>query len=429
MKKAIICFPFVEGRQTQYPTGIYRIASFCKDFYDIIIVDQRLDSNVKGTISALLEEHDDILCLGLSVMTGQQIESAIDISKSFHDKVSIVWGGVHPTILPTQTLDNDFVDFVVIGEGEEAFLNLLRHLEGKAQERQLFLSKSNDSLEYNFLADLNVYVDFQKYRIRDEYIVKRDGFVKAFTLETSRGCPYKCSFCHNSVYNKPYRFMNADYIAQIIDNLKSDYDIDGLAFQEDNFFANLPRVKSLMGLLTEKGIGWKANSRINYFYKLVDDTDFMGRLLVSGCRVLQFGLESGSPRILKLINKNIDIAESLVVNKKLAQYPIRIRYNFIVAFPGETLEEIHQTFRLIEELRKENPYVEPPFVNIYNPYPGTALYQAAIEHGFREPKSLDEWSKLNWQKAWSESFSPEINEFIEQKSLAFSQSSCYLRAD
>jgi len=136
MKKAILCFPYVPGRQSQYPTGIYKIASFCKDFYDIIVLDQRIEPDVINIISELLAKNSDILCIGLSVMTGEQIKHAIDISKVFHSHLPVVWGGMHPTVLPQQTLESGLMDYLVIGEGEEAFLNLLHYLSGKHVERE-----------------------------------------------------------------------------------------------------------------------------------------------------------------------------------------------------------------------------------------------------------------------------------------------------
>ena len=430
MKKAILCFPYVPSRQPQYPTGIFKIASFCKDFYDIIVLDQRIEPDIINIIYQLLAKNIDVLCLGLSVMTGEQIKHAIDISKEFHGRLPIVWGGMHPTILPQQTLQSEFIDYIVIGEGEEVFRNLLHYLAGKHIDREMFLSKHNQNFEYNYMADLNNagYIDFSTYKIKEEYFVKRDGFKKAFTLETSRGCPYNCYYCHNSIYKKPYRALSPDKVLGLIDTLKSDYNIDGIVFQEDNFFADLKRAKKVIdGLIDIRKVGWKTNSRVNYFYKLVDDTQFMSSLLKSQCKVIQFGIESGSPRILKMINKGIQVDEVVLLNKKLSVYPISIRYNFMVGFPGETMDDIQKTFKLINKLRKDNKNAEPPFLNIYNPYPGTRLYDQALRCGFIEPKNLEGWSKLNWNKPCLTGFSTNITEFLEKKSAEYFKNSQYLK--
>jgi radical SAM superfamily enzyme YgiQ (UPF0313 family) len=430
MKKAILCFPFVTGRQAQYPTGLYKIASFCRDFYDIVVLDQRIDTDIIHTISELLAQNSDILCLGLSVMTGEQIQHAIDISKTFRGQLPIVWGGMHPTLLPEQTLESGFIDYIIIGEGEEAFLNLLHYLSGRHIDRELFLSKHNHNCKYNYVADLNNagYVDFSTYKIREEYFVKRDGFKKAFTLETSRGCPYNCYYCHNSIYKKPYRALSPDLVLAIIKSLQCDYNIDGIVFQEDNFFACLKRAREIIdGIAYITHIGWKTNSRVNYFYKLVDDTQYISSLLKSQCKVIQFGIESGSPRILKMINKGIQVDDVVQLNKKLSVYPISIRYNFMVGFPGETMDDIQKTFELIKKVQKDNPNAEPPFLNVYNPYPGTRLYDQALQCGFIEPKNLEGWSKLNWNKPCLTGLSANITEFLEKKSAEYFKNSQYLK--
>ncbi len=116
MKKAILCFPFVPGRQIQYPTGLYKIASYCRNEYEIVVLDQRIEKNIEGTINQYISMSKDILCLGFSVMTGEQIEDAINLSKIFHGKIPIVWGGMHPTICPVQTITHPLIDYVVRGE-------------------------------------------------------------------------------------------------------------------------------------------------------------------------------------------------------------------------------------------------------------------------------------------------------------------------
>ncbi|MBL7094557.1 B12-binding domain-containing radical SAM protein, partial [candidate division KSB1 bacterium] len=372
MKKAILCFPAIDSKLIQYPTGLYKIATYCNSYYEIIIIDQRIFSNPIIEINNLIENEgvDNILCLGLSVMTGQQIQSALEISKVFHDKLKIVWGGIHPTILPKQTISNKYIDYVIIGEGERAFLNLLNYLCGKENDYHLFLSKVNRNLTYNYLSDLtsHKYIDFSKYKIDDSYFIKRDGFKKAFTIETSRGCPHNCYYCHNSIFKKPYRFIKSSKIIEIIDVLYNCYKIDGIIFQEDNFFVNIKRVQNIIDyFIKNKSVGWKTNCRIDYFNKFIDDIHFMNNLVKSGCNVLQFGIESGSQRILNLINKKIKIEDVIKINKKLSMYPINIRYNFIIGFPTETKSEMQATLDLINRLLLDNRNVEPPFLNIYNP--------------------------------------------------------------
>ena len=354
MKKAIICFPKIDNiiwTQTQFPIGIYKIKQYCKKKYDVIILDERFERDIFKKIDMMLNE--SVLCLGLSVMTGEQITSAISISKKYHGKVKIVWGGVHPTILPDNVLREPYVDYVIRGDGEKAFLNLLTYLD--------------------------------KGRV-ENYFLRRDGMKKAFTIETSRGCPHQCAFCHNTILGHKYRTVNVEYIGNTIEYLIDRYNVDGIVFQEDNFFLDINRAKNVIKKLCQyRNIGWKANSRISYFEKITEDKEMMNDLVQSNCKVLQFGIESGSDRILKLINKKITTDQIRTINKKLSLYNIKLRYNFIIGFPTETVQEIRKTMEFIEKLMEENANLEPPFVNIYTPYPGTPIFDLAVKQGFKPP--------------------------------------------
>lgn len=372
----------------QFPIGIYKIKSYCKEEYKIFIVDERIQDADKE-IEQLINQND-VLCLGLSVMTGQQICSAIRLAKKYHARLPVVWGGVHPTICPESVLDEEYVDYIIRGDGEAAFLELLKELETGREELDI-------DYEVHRLACLNESViDFDEEIIPQEYFIKRDGFSKAFPLETSRGCPHKCAFCHNSIFGQSYRTVDTVLVIKNIEQLYNKYAIDGVIFQEDNFFLKKDRVVDILDALQSYKIGWKANSRLSYFDKLLNDSKIMKLIVDSNCHVLQFGIESGSNRILKMINKGISVEEIVRINKRLSEYDIAIRYNFIIGFPTESRDEIEATLKLIDQLLADNPHMEPPFVNIYTPYPGTPLYDLAKKEGFVPPHNLEEWSQIVW---------------------------------
>lgn len=351
-------------------------------------MDERLEDADK-VITDILGQNE-VLCLGFSVMTGQQINSAIRLAKKFHGRIPIVWGGVHPTICPKSVSCKKYADYIIRGDGEEAFLELLHDLDSGN-------TKADFDYEIHYLNNLNQsIIDFDNEQIAPQYFVERDGFKKAFPLETSRGCPHKCAFCHNSILGHTYRVVDIDLVIKNIEQLYLKYKIDGVIFQEDNFFLKKKRVVEILTRLKKYNIGWKANSRIDYFKKIIYDERFMNLLEGSQCHVLQFGIESGSNRILELINKGLKVEEVVQVNKELAKYNISVRYNFIIGFPTETRNEIEQTLELIDKLHCDNPHMESPFVNIYTPYPGTPLYKLAREEGFTPPTNLKEWSQMVW---------------------------------
>lgn len=424
MKTAILCFPKIDWK-IQFPVGLFKIQQYCRNDYKIFIVDERI-VNAEITITRLCEQND-VICLGLSVMTGEQINSAIRLSKQFHSKLPIVWGGVHPTICPESVISQPYVDYIIRGDGEEAFRLLLSELEQYSgclpKDRATFF-------EHNlfYLNNLNsAVIDFEKAIIPSEYFISRDGFTHALPLETSRGCPYKCAFCHNAIYGQNYRTVDLQSVIHNINQMAKIQHVDGIIFQEDNFLINKTRVQSILNELNRCGIGWKANGRIDCFKRFLQDPDFMSLLLDSNCHVLQFGIESGSQRILNMINKQISIEDIREVNKELAHYDIALRYNFIIGLPTETQDEIGQTLNLIHELQCENPHVESPFVNIYSPYPGTRLYQQAIKCGFNAPANLEQWASISWNTPNPTLNSPEMCEYLNTISNTYLNHSAYPR--
>jgi anaerobic magnesium-protoporphyrin IX monomethyl ester cyclase len=429
-KKAILVFPCIDSFGIQYPTGLYRIASYCLSKFDVIVFDQRLHRDYMHDLENIIDKSDNILCIGLSVMTGGQIKYAIQISEKFHGRIPIVWGGHHPTLLPSQTISNDFIDYIIVGDGEESFLNLLIYLDGGNIDKPLFLDKKNRNYSFNQLQlnKCSEYINFNKLPIEDCYFVKRDGFRKSFTLETSRGCPFNCSYCHNSIHRKKYQVFKNSVIFECIEYLIDHHKIDGIIFQEDNFFINRKRTKEILVFLKEKvSIGWKSNCRIDLMLKILSEETFISLILESGCKILQFGVESGSDETLKLINKRYFVHDVIKLNRKLSKYPIKVRYNFIVGFPTEKEYDIDKTLKLIDTLKSDNPNMEPPFLNIYTPYPGTSLYNLAVENGFVEPLDTVEWINYKWNSSNGKWLNKERSKYLENLSLKYFNNSLYLK--
>lgn len=427
MKTAILCFPILSWDQIQMPIGLYKIKTFCKEAYNIKIIDARIE-NAKDAIQKIIDT-EDVLCLGLSVMTGTQIKNAIEISKIYHGEVPIVWGGMHPTILPNETLQNSFIDYIICGDGEERFYELLKILDNNNKQLMSSFNKIElGKFSQNSCFDLNKsHINFLNDDIPQEYFIKRDGFNSAISIETSRGCPSKCGFCHNTINSSNYRIVDTSTVIKGIENLYTEYKIDGIIFQEDNFFVDKKRAFDIIKWIETFGeIGWKANGRVNHLKKFIEDDASLKTLLNSNCKVLQFGIESGSDRVLKYINKNIVITDVIKLNAELANYKINIRYNFIIGFPTETIKEIQQTERLIERLLNDNPNVEPPFVNIYTPYPGTPLFEEALRDGFIPPTTVEDWSNIFWN-ATSNSWPRKTNDYIHEVSNGYLTKSKYLK--
>jgi anaerobic magnesium-protoporphyrin IX monomethyl ester cyclase len=420
MKSAILCFPHIEG-EPQFPTGLYKIATHCIPRVKVHVFDERLDAAAGDHIEALLGE-EEVLCLGISCMTGRQISSALRLSERFHGRVPIVWGGCHPTILPRQTIDSGLVDYVVRGDGEQAMPQLLSFLDSPAGARRPDWAWEH---VHSFDAFGDSYIDFDTYPLDVRYLVTRDGLRRAVTVETSRGCPHRCAYCHNTATGRGYVAMASETVLAVIDELRVRYSPGGVVFQEDNFFVNRGRAFAVVKGLATRGLRWKANCRASYVARFSDDD--LAMLSASGCAVLQCGAEAGSQRILDLISKDVTVDTILTANRRLEHHRIPVRYNFIIGFPTETSAEMQQTLALMDRLRQENAFCLHPFLNIYAPYPGTPLYGLAVKEGFLAPSSLEGWSRITWNCANAPWLAEDVRTELTELSARFLKESDYAK--
>jgi len=429
LDKVLLVFPKTGlDKYAQLPLGLLSIASTLVDDYEVEIIDQRIDE--KWAEKVELKSRDSI-CVGVTSMTGVQIANAIEISKIAKKHTKLIWGGVHPTLLPHQTLQNKYIDIIVLGEGEVTFPLLLKALKdpkrfehirgiGYKDSKGIHVNELRDFLDMNTVSNLPYHLlEIEKY------LTKREGFKRCLSLETSRGCPHDCSFCSNPIIHKRlWSCLNVENLIQKTKYLQNRFKLDGIVYQEDNFFVNILRVKKFCEAIQKDiNIGWKANCRISYL--LNKDSAFLKMLEKGGCKVLQFGVESGTNRILKLVNKGITIEDILKVNSKLAKGDIICRYNFIVGIPTETQEEIQSTLDFIEKLQSENANLDTPFLNLYTPWPGTKLFDLSIEKGFKSPNTLDGWSKFNWNTWNLPWLDKKTSKVLEDVSIKYRNESKY----
>ncbi|MDF1551815.1 MAG: radical SAM protein [Deferrisomatales bacterium] len=371
--------------------------------YRVEIIDQKTHPQWKKRLLAALQREP--LCVGLTCKSGPQIAHALEISRLVkqHSSAPVVWGGVHPSLLPAQTLENEFVDIVVQGEGEETFLELVDTLKhgGRLDGVKGIWYKANGELRGNPtrpLIDLNQQPPLA-YHLVDvhEHLEMKLGNPLLRTF-TSRGCAYKCTFCYNVGFNQAmWRGLSAEKTIERLLDLATRYDLKGFIFSDDNFFGDLDRARRILEGLTEDGRGLvlaKLDIRADILYDL--DDDFLWLMKKAGCSVLNVGLESGSERILKLIKKGITIPQILAINSRLKPFDIIPKYSFIMGYPTETREELGQTVSFILHLIAENPDIVKS-LNFYTPLPGTELMDLAVEHGFSVPERLEDWIPFNYR--------------------------------
>lgn len=391
---------------TSLPFGLLHVAStLIKEGYTVRIIDEVVNLNWQNIVLSEIKRNP--LIFGVSSMTGKQIKYGLIFSKFVkkHSDVPVVWGGIHASLLPKQTLENENIDFVVKGEGEETIAELVKALEtrqdlrsirglGFKQGNMMFVNKDRPLIKLDTIPDI-------PYDLIDinHYIYTRFA-ERTLEMCTSRGCQHNCTFCYNLNFNKhTWRSPSVDNIFDNLHEIIHKFKIDRFFWIDDNFFGNKKRVNEIAKkIIREKiDIKWQANCRVDYIYNY--NQKFINILKKSGCDTLVLGVESGSNKILRSINKGVTREQVLKVKNKLIKNKIYQDYLFMMAFPDETNKDMMQTINLIYRLINKNKFfgnlIGP---TLYTPCPGTDLYDESLRKGFQEPKNLEGWIKADWEK-------------------------------
>jgi len=315
-------------------------------------------------------------------------------TKNISKDIKVVMGGVHPTVLPGETLEDDNVDVVVRGEGEITFFELATAFETRTDLRDVLgiSFKSNGEIVHNenrpFIKDLDSLPPV------DDHILPRNRY-SGYSVLTARGCPFNCIFCSSrTLWGTRYRVRSPENVFVEIDFIVDKYNPKEIAFIDESFVTNKARTEKICDMFIERGyhkrMRWICSSRAD----LVDEP-LLAKMREAGCSAISFGIETASRRLLDILRKGTspEINEKAVRMAKRAGIS-NVRATFILGIPTETREESLATIKYAKKL----PLDSAKF-SIATPYPGTELYRIALSEGMAIQK---DWSKLHQGVGFSE---------------------------
>lgn len=393
-KKILLVYPGVLGTfKPEIPLPLLYLSSVLREKgFSCEIFDMRLREYRKCDLS-------HTLCVGITSMTGSMIKYGLEFAQAvrlYDKKIPIVWGGVHPSLLPDQTVENPLVDIVVRGEGELTFLELVEALR-KKNPFDLVKGITFKRRERIINTPPRPFMDLSTLPLELPYdLLEMDKYVLSpFPIHTSRGCPHQCTFCYNQGYNRgSFRFKSAEKVLNEVEATIKQFSIKAISFLwEDNFFVLKDRVEKICQGLLKRGLDvkWEAFCRFDYFSRY--EEKFLKLIEKSGCRMISFGGESGAQEILdNVIHKGIKIEQIKKATQKMAKTRMTQIISFMCGVPTETPQDLEKTMTLIDRLVKINPRVEINGLFFYTPYPGTKLFEKVVnEYHFSPPKSFEEW--------------------------------------
>jgi len=398
--KVVLIYPPYAGPPLGAPLCLLSLASpLLEAGFRVALIDGAIEPHLE---SALARELDEALCVGISVLTGPMIGSAIRLSRLVRrarPDLPIIFGGWHPSLLPDQTLAPDFVDLVVRGQGELTLVELAQRLrEGKSFEDVRGVSyKAGGKPIHNPerpVENLNNLPTPAFDRMDFDAYARARG-VRELGYATSVGCPYACNYCTDQVfYNRRFNAYRAERVVREVEELVARYGVTDVAFLDSNFPVDVKRALAIgRGFLSSPvKFRWTVQASTDLLCRMSDEE--VCQLAESGLSHLGFGTESASQHVLALMNKKHQRVEDMYETaRKTERAGIRVTFNLILGYPGETEKDRVATFRIMSDLARRHANVSfSP--NVFTPYPGIPIWPQLREMGVREPQSLEEWESL-----------------------------------
>ncbi|MBD3271511.1 MAG: radical SAM protein [Elusimicrobia bacterium] len=361
------------------PLGLLSIASYLKKYtnHTVQVVDAQVErmsyKKLLDVIHFIKPDIVGIYASTFSFIDGIQTASGI---RKILPNTHIVLGGPHVTLYPKETLSFSFIDYVVIGEGEQVFCELVEaigaheeigKISGIGYKRNGSIYVSQDTAIIENLDELPIpdrtMTPYKKY-----YSILSHHY-PVTTIMTSRGCPYGCIFCHEAGIK--FRTMSPQrVIAEIKDCLALN--IREIFFHDDTFTVVRQRVIDICQEIIRSNLkfDWDVRGRVNTV-----DRELLILMKKAGCTRISFGVESGSQEVLDRLKKGITLDQIKAAFKHTREAGITSLADFMIGSPGEGEHEISLSFALMKE-------INPDFVHfsITTPYPGTRLYNDSLKH-------------------------------------------------
>lgn len=313
----------------------------------------------------------------------------------------IVVGGPHPTILPGETLlDSREIDYVVVGEGELILLNLVNALQGgESVEKVAGLAyRKNGALAIN--PPSRLVEDLDELPIPARHLLPMHAYrmtrsrtrtEHAFTVSVARGCPFHCGFCCR-IFGRTVRHHSVGRILEEIEILVREHGAMEINLEADTLTLNKPFVLSLCKGLTDSGLAgkitWTCESRIDTVTE-----DMLRNMKDAGCWQISYGVETGSQRLLDLIQKGITLPQIEEVFAFTKRIGISIRAFYMLGLPTETREESLRTMSFARKLDARWSQF-----TLFTPFPGTRLYDLVVREGGLRSK---DWADYKTHGGWA----------------------------
>jgi hypothetical protein len=371
-----------------------------------------LDGNLPGAdllaevaerIEAREGSADPVRAVAMTVMPGPQLVSAVPLARRVKERfprVPMVWGGYFPTLYPKPVLNAPYVDWVVRGQGENTFLELLEVLAGRRDPAAVngLAWNESGSARINpervwlgpdrFPSPPYEKIDVETY-LHPTFLGRRNAVYQA-----SIGCPYTCNFCGViAALGSLEKFESPARTVASLAYLVKTHGVDAVHFYDNNFFLKEAHAEELAERIAPLGIRWWCEARIDVMLRFSDRT--WESLRRAGLTMAYFGAESGSDETLKKMSKNLTTAQTLALAERARRFGIVPEFSFMFGDPDDPERDVTTTLDFVTELKGVNPDLEL-VTYFYTPTPQRRGTYGNVDPLAETPDTLEEWTEPEW---------------------------------
>jgi anaerobic magnesium-protoporphyrin IX monomethyl ester cyclase len=411
------------------PLGLAYLASVLEQSGNRVIVN---DLNVEPDRIDNIIKNEPIDLVGISAST-PMIKSAWSIAKkvkNINKNATVVLGGPHPSALPEEALKYEDIDIVVRGEGEYTLMDLCKKMEDEVGLESIdgISYKNNGYIKHNIAREYIKNLDelpFPAYHLfpsLDNYTPSQpllSNSKRSAAIITSRGCPENCIFCYKEIFGSKYRMRSSKNVIDEWKMLVEELKVQEIAIQDDTFTLHKKRAIEICNMIKKEGldVDWSTPNGIR-----VDtvNSELLSSMKQAGCKLVWFGVESGSQRVLdEIVQKKINLNQVEKAITTAKRVGLEVGTFFVLGMPGETEEEMQMSIDFAKKL-------DPDYCQftICGPFPGTRLYTYLIEKNIR---LLDDWDLFGHYEGHAYFEYEGVNKEIIEKMYKKAYKKFYLR--
>ena len=393
----------------RFPLSIMAIGAALPTHISWEIVDGNLPDldpleAIAGHVQRQARTGDPVRLVALTAMPGPQLVSAVNLSRNLKGRfpeLPIAWGGNFGSLYPAPVLNSPYVDWLIRGQGEQTFVDLMAVLDGKLDPRDVAGLCFREPDGSHWLGRERIWVgpddlpdppyakiDVAQY-LHPTFLGERSGVYKA-----SIGCPFGCNFCGViSVFGRKEKVQSPARTAAHLAFLKREHSMDSVHFYDNNFFLNDAHAAEVAAALKPLELRWWCEARVDTLTRFSERT--WRALREAGLTMVFCGAESGSDAVLKKMNKGTTTEQILSVAALTRKYGIIPEFSFVFGDPDEPESEIDNTLAFIRKLKGINPQMEL-ISYFYTPTPQRSGTYGEVDPLAGTPDSLEEWIEPQW---------------------------------